>query len=142
MDDRNLAEGLLGDRQTNQRAELTAILRALKICPINRSTHIFSDSNYSINCVTQWFQKWQKNDWVTAGGNKVENKDIIKDILEITGLREQAGVRTKFEWVKGHGSNEGNVEADKLAVAGAEKAKRDAIAAVAAERGGDQKVEL
>ncbi|PYH75383.1 RnaseH-domain-containing protein [Aspergillus uvarum CBS 121591] len=47
-DSRNVSEPLQGSRQTNQRAELTAILRALEIAPRHRDVTIFTDSQYSI----------------------------------------------------------------------------------------------
>ncbi|KAB8240450.1 hypothetical protein BDV35DRAFT_124093 [Aspergillus flavus] len=51
-DNRNVSEPLKGSRQTNQRAELTAILRALDIAPRHRDVTIFTDSQYAIKCVT------------------------------------------------------------------------------------------
>ncbi|KAG9712724.1 hypothetical protein KCU75_g24689, partial [Aureobasidium melanogenum] len=65
-DKRNLSEPLSGTRQTNQRAELTAIQRALEIAPRNRPVTIYTDSNYSIKCVTEWFVKWRANGWLNA----------------------------------------------------------------------------
>ena len=78
---RNVSEALAGPRQTNQRAELTGIQRALDIAPIDRDVMIYSDSSYSINCVTVWFQNWRKNDWKNASKKPVENKDLIEAIL-------------------------------------------------------------
>lgn len=122
---RNLSEPLPGLRQTNQRAELTALKRALDITPLNRHVHIFSDSSYAIKCVTEWFIAWRRNDWKTSNGKKaVENRDIIEEILGRIEEREQVGVRTRFEWLKGHAQSVGNTEADRLAVEGANDARR------------------
>jgi len=123
----NLSEPLAGARQTNQRAELTAILRALDLSPFHMNLHIFSDSYYSIRCCTEWYPTWRRNGWMTANRKPVENKDLIEKIVEKIEDRERVGVLTKFEWVKGHSTEAGNVAADQLAVAGANGARRAAI---------------
>ena len=118
---RNVSEALIGPRQTNQRAELTALLRALEIVPYNRDVIIISDSKYAIDCVTAWFINWRKNGWKNSAGKAVENKDIIENVLTKVEERNRLKVRTDFEWIKGHTGANGNEEADKLAVAGAKK---------------------
>ena len=110
-----------GSRQTNQRAELTAISRALEIVPRNRHVIIITDSRYAIDCVTTWYINWRKNGWKTSAGKAVENKDIVENILVKMEERSKLHVQTKFEWIKGHANAPGNVEADKLAVDGARK---------------------
>ncbi|ESU06764.1 hypothetical protein FGSG_01443 [Fusarium graminearum PH-1] len=117
-DMRNLSERLPGLPQTNQRAELLAILRAMEMVPLNQVIEIWTDSKYSINCVTEWHTNWEKRGWRTAQGKPVMNLDIIRDILAKKREREAAGAVTKFQWVKGHGSNPGNIEADRLANVG------------------------
>ncbi|PNS14478.1 Ribonuclease H1 [Sphaceloma murrayae] len=145
-DKRNVAEPLSGPRQTNQRAELTAILRALELSPRDRRVTILSDSNYAIQCVTNWFQKWRANGWRNAANKPVENRDLIEKILHYIEEREKISnlygsgdqddeisetslrigrARVDFVWVKGHSNEPGNVAADALAVAGATGAKAD-----------------
>ena len=121
LHDRNLSESLPGSRQTNQRAELTAIYRALEIVPRNRHVIIITDSRYAIDCVTTWYINWRKNGWKTSAGKAVENKDIVENILLKMEERSKLQVQTNFEWIKGHANHPGNVEADKLAVDGARK---------------------
>lgn len=116
---RNVSEPLKGSRQTNQRAELTAILRALEIAPRHRDVTIFTDSQYAINCVTQWFINWRRNNWMTSSQKPVENRDLVESILEKIEEREGLKVKTLFEWVKGHNHDTWNEEADRLAVNGA-----------------------
>jgi ribonuclease HI len=119
-DERNISEPLEGPRQTNQRAELTAILRAVNVAPLHRDVHVYTDSMYSINCVTKWHQAWSRNNWYTSVGRPVENKDLVQEILAKLRERDEYRSITKFEWVKGHtGQNDGNSMADKLAVQGA-----------------------
>lgn len=119
--DRNVSESLPGSRQTNQRAELTAISRALEIVPRNRHVVIITDSRYAIDCVTTWYINWRKNGWKTSAGKAVENKDLVESILVKMEERNKLQVQTDFEWIKGHANHPGNVEADRLAVDGARK---------------------
>ena len=118
---RNVSETLPGFRQTNQRAELTAIQRALEIVPRNRDVSIITDSRYAIDCVTSWYINWRKNGWKTSAGKAVENKDLVENILTKIEQRNSLNVQTLFEWIKGHSNQPGNVEADRLAVEGARK---------------------
>ncbi|KAJ6782767.1 hypothetical protein PWT90_06015 [Aphanocladium album] len=118
-DERNISERLHGEPQTNQRAELMAMLRALQVCPASKTVKIVSDSQYSINCVTQWAASWKKKGWVTAAGEPVKNQDIIRAVLDKMEERSKAGGSTQFEWVKGHATDRGNQAADALAVRGA-----------------------
>ena len=118
-DPRNISERLQGEPQTNQRAELQAMFRAMEAVPLNESIRIYSDSQYSINCVTQWAASWKKKGWVTATGQEVKNQDIIRVILDKMQERSSKGGQTMFQWVKGHATNKGNIAADRLAVNGA-----------------------
>jgi ribonuclease HI len=121
---RNVSEALsIEGKQTNQRAELYAIKRALDIVPINRDALIYSDSNYAIKCVTEWFINWRKNGWKTSSGKVVDNKDIIEPILDRINERKLARANTNFTWLKGHANDPGNVAADSLAVNGAREAQ-------------------
>jgi len=67
---------------------LTAILRALEVSPRDRPLAIYSDSQYAINCVTSWFQKWRANGWVNASKKPVENRDLIEKIIGYIEERE------------------------------------------------------
>ena len=80
----NISEKLQG-KQTNQRAELYAILKSLKIININNYTSIiiYSDSQYSINCITKWIKNWIKNNWKDRHNKPVKNKDLIEPIYNI-----------------------------------------------------------
>lgn len=87
--------------ETNQRAELFAILKALQI--ITKSNNIdiivYTDSMYSINSVTLWIKEWKKNGWKSSTGKSVMNQDLIKPIDEI--LTSYKG-NIKFKHVKAH----------------------------------------
>lgn len=118
-DPRNVSEPLRGEPQTNQRAELTAIKRALEVAPAEQDVQIITDSQYSINCVTKWATGWRRNGWTTANGEPVKNRDLVQAIMERMEEKSKAGGKTLFKWVKGHAADVGNVAADLLAVKGA-----------------------
>jgi ribonuclease HI len=117
-DDRNHSERLPGQPQTNQRAELMAMLRAMEIAPLTQGIEIWTDSQYSINCATTWANNWERNAWKNSQGKDVSNKDIIRDIRAKIREKKAAGAITEFRWVKGHASDPGNHEADRLANVG------------------------
>lgn len=58
---------------------------------------------------------------MTSDNKPVENKDLVESILEKIEERNALKVKTLFEWVKGHNRDEGNEQADRLAVYGARR---------------------
>ena len=72
------------DGQTNNRAELTAILKAAEILErrgcLDEDIVIYSDSKYCIDCLTKWIPGWVARGWKTADGSNVSNRDLIEDI--------------------------------------------------------------
>lgn len=115
----NAAEPLSGT-QTNQRAELSAILHVFQNPPY-RHLHIFTDSQYSINCITLWSKNWEKNEWRAQSGKPVQNADLVKQILSEMRSYMSLGFTVEFEYIRGHVGHHGNEEADKLANLGASK---------------------
>jgi ribonuclease HI len=78
------AEAVPADQQqTNQRGELMAISKAVQIVeanfPHDTDIHIFTDSEYSKNCLTTWLPSWLANNWKTKAGKDVCHRDIIED---------------------------------------------------------------
>jgi ribonuclease HI len=121
-DPRNICERLQGEPQTNQRAELMAVQRALEIVPPTQSVRICTDSKYTINCLRDWITKWRRDEWKSATGADVKNRDIIEPTADKIEQRRIAGGETLFQWVKGHEKSAGNIAADALAVRGASMA--------------------
>ncbi len=68
--------------QTNQRAELSAIHRAVVILDSkgyhDEDIKIYTDSQYSIDCLTKWISGWVSKGWKTAAGGDVLHKDLIQ----------------------------------------------------------------
>ena len=83
-DDFTISEKLIG-LSTNQRAELYAILKALLVIDIlnYKNINIYTDSMYSINCITKWVKGWKKNGWKDSKKKDVKNKDLIDNIDKI-----------------------------------------------------------
>lgn len=107
------------ENATNNKTELYAILKSLMILENGHSLllnnkeymiNIYSDSMYSINCVTVWYKKWKLNNWKTAKG-LCKNKELIEDITNI--LEKYNNIY--IQYVKGHAGIEGNEIADTLA---------------------------
>lgn len=71
------------EAQTNQRAELSAIHHATLILEENgfhdEDIVIYTDSDYSINCLTKWITGWVSRGWKTSAGGDVLHRDLIED---------------------------------------------------------------
>ncbi|OMJ07827.1 Ribonuclease H1 [Smittium culicis] len=124
-DIRNVSERLNG-KQTNNRAELSAVIRALemvikydtdtKLAKVPRRVVINTDSQYVINCMTKWLFNWAANGWKTSKGSSVQNKDLVEKIHDLILEREGQVI---FKHVIAHSSVHGNEWADTLAARGA-----------------------
>ncbi len=70
---------------TNQRAELCAILTTLDTVTKHKFTTltIYTDSEYSIKCLTLWAKKWDTNCWIDSKKKSVKNQDLIRPAYEI-----------------------------------------------------------
>lgn len=101
----NLATSVPG-LQTNNRAELYAIISAMKIL-LDKNTHdqfiqIYSDSSWSLGCVTRRFKNITKNLDLVELARQYKETLIEKNQLE-------------FIWIKGHSNIVGNERADQMA---------------------------
>lgn len=103
-----LPYGPNGEIPTNQRAELYAIKKALEIT--QGDVTIYSDSKYSIHCITKWVIEWKKNGWKTSKGDSVLNQDLIKEIVFLSESRS-----ISYEHVFSHTGIFDNERVDKLA---------------------------
>ena len=95
----------LSESQTNQRAELTALLRGLEVAEkqLTRDTdlkkiQIWSDSQYSINCASVWGPAWKSRGWKKQGG-EIQHLDLIRVLVEKT---QSLGFKIEYKWLKGH----------------------------------------
>ncbi|CAD5213008.1 unnamed protein product [Bursaphelenchus okinawaensis] len=109
---------LIGQEQTNNRAEYTAVIEALKTAQRKGydKLNINTDSNLLVKSMTEWMPKWRRNGWKTAAGAPVKNKDLLVAINELCQK-----VNTHFQHVDGHCGIHGNEMADRLACRGADE---------------------
>lgn len=95
---------------TNNRMELQAVIEALEALKRPCTVVVRTDSKYVQNGITKWIAGWQRNNWKTAAGSPVKNKDLW--------MRLQSACNTHqvgWEWVKGHNGDQYNERADTLA---------------------------
>ena len=95
---------------TNNRMELTAVIRALQALKEPCHVHLHTDSRYVIDGITKWIFGWQKNGWRTAARKPVLNTDLWQELL--IAIKRH---RIEWIWVKGHDGHPENERADKLA---------------------------
>jgi ribonuclease HI len=95
---------------TNNRMELTAVIRALQVLKEPCHVHLHTDSRYVIDGITKWIFGWQKNGWKTAARKPVLNADLWQELL--LAIKRH---RIEWIWVKGHDGHPENERADKLA---------------------------
>jgi ribonuclease HI len=95
---------------TNNRMELTAVIRALESLRRPCDVELYTDSQYVKNGIQSWIHGWKRNGWKTAEKKPVKNAELWRE-LEAEALRH----RIRWHWVRGHADDAGNVRADALA---------------------------
>ena len=106
---------------TNNRMEMTAVIRALEALIEPCEVTIHSDSRYVIDGMTQWIHGWQKKGWVNSSKKPVRNADLWHELIEAARRH-----KITWQWVKGHNGHVENERADRLASAAAEAVGRQA----------------
>ncbi len=95
---------------TNNRMELTAVIRALEALKRPVSVQVHTDSQYVQKGISEWIHNWKRNGWRTADKKPVKNADLWQ-MLDKLAVQHQI----KWVWVKGHAGHPGNERADLLA---------------------------
>tara|TARA_B110000046_G_C13012885_1_gene407462 strand:- start:1354 stop:2037 length:684 start_codon:yes stop_codon:yes gene_type:complete len=117
-DERNISESFTGP-QTNNRAELLAIIKALTILrdeiEQGQPVMIYSDSLYSIRCCTTYGEKMSKKGWQTKGED-IPNRQLVE--VAYNFVKKYNNI--KFKHIKAHTGLKdehsiGNEHADRLA---------------------------
>ena len=95
---------------TNNRMELTAVIRALESLRRPVSARVFTDSQYVRRGITEWLTAWKARGWLTADRKPVKNQDLWQRLEELA-----AAHRIEWRWVPGHAGVPGNERVDRLA---------------------------
>ena len=95
---------------TNNRMELTAVIRALEALPHGSRVRLYTDSQYVQKGMTEWIASWKRRGWRTADHKPVKNEDLWKQLDD-----EARHHKVEWHWVKGHAGHPGNERADALA---------------------------
>lgn len=98
---------------TNNRMELLAVITGLEqIKWENADVHVWSDSSYVVNAVTQgWLEGW-----IRTGFKKKKNADLW---IRFNAVYKRHHV--EFHWIKGHAGHPENERCDRLAVEAAHR---------------------
>ena len=104
---------------TNNRMELTAVIRSLALLKEPCIVELYSDSKYVIDALEKgWVWGWKKRGWVKSDKKPALNPDLWARLLDLCDRHQ-----VKLHWVKGHASNPYNNRCDELAVAESRKYK-------------------
>ena len=104
---------------TNNRMELTAVIRGLEALKEPCIVELYSDSRYVIDALEKgWAWGWKKRGWVKSDKKPALNPDLWEQLLALTQVH-----KLTCHWVKGHAENPYNNRCDQLAVAESRKFK-------------------
>lgn len=95
---------------TNNRMELTAVIRALAALERPVRVELHTDSQYVQKGITEWLPGWKRRGWKTADRKPVKNEDLWRE-LEAQVARHDV----HWHWVRGHAGHPENERADALA---------------------------
>jgi ribonuclease HI len=95
---------------TNNRMELTAVIRALEALKRPSRVRLYTDSQYVQKGISEWVRQWKRRGWLTAEKKPVKNVDLWQRLDELAARHE-----VEWHWVRGHAGHEENERADRLA---------------------------
>ena len=95
---------------TNNRMEMTAVIRALESLKRPSTVEVHTDSQYVQKGISEWMTGWKRRNWRTADGKPVKNQDLWLQLDALSQLH-----RIEWKWVRGHNGHPENERADKLA---------------------------
>ena len=102
---------------TNNRMELTAVIKGLSALKESCIVELYSDSKYVIDALEKgWAVNWQARGWKKADKKPALNSDLWEMLLSLVDKH-----KVNYHWVKGHADNPYNNRCDALAVAESKK---------------------
>lgn len=107
---------------TNNRMELTAVIRALEALKRKSHLRLYTDSLYVKHGISEWIHEWKKREWRTAARHAVKNADLWRRLDELAKEHE-----IEWVWVRGHCGHPENERADALANRGVESLRQTGV---------------
>ncbi len=104
---------------TNNRMEMTAVIRALESLKRPSTVEVHTDSQYVQKGISEWMPGWKRRNWRTADGKPVKNQDLWLQLDALSQLH-----RIEWKWVRGHAGHPENERADALANLGVLQAQQ------------------
>jgi ribonuclease HI len=104
---------------TNNRMELTAVIRGLAALKRRSRVELVSDSVYVGRGLSEWLPKWKANGWRRREGKRykeVKNEDLWRELDHLLAKHD-----VRFTHVRGHAGHPENERCDTLAVAAYQK---------------------
>lgn len=95
---------------TNNRMEMTAVIRALEQLKKPSHVRVHTDSQYVQKGINEWLAGWKRRNWRTAAGQAVKNQDLWRELDQLNALHT-----IEWHWVRGHNGHPENERADALA---------------------------
>jgi len=111
---RKAAEG--EPQTTNNRMELTAVLRGLQALTKPCKVVLVTDSEYVAKGIKEWMPGWKRRGWRRSDNGAVANADLWQDLDKACAVH-----RMTFQVVKGHSGHPENEECDRLATEAADR---------------------
>ncbi|MDA8092525.1 MAG: ribonuclease HI [Betaproteobacteria bacterium] len=106
---------------TNNRMELTAVIRALEALKRPCRVRLHTDSQYVQKGISEWILSWKRRGWRTADNKPVKNLDLWQRLDAAVQPHE-----VQWIWVRGHAGHDGNERADSLANRGVQSLRGEA----------------
>ena len=98
---------------TNNRMELTAVIKALESLKRKAAVVVFSDSKYVVRAMEEgWLDNWHANGWKRDKNQKLMNADLWQQLYALNKKHD-----VQYRWVRGHSGTRENERCDRLAVA-------------------------
>jgi ribonuclease HI len=107
---------------TNNRMELTAVIKGLEALSRPSKVKLSTDSQYVQKGISIWIHDWKRRGWRTADKKPVKNIDLWQQ-LDAHAARHEI----QWLWVKGHAGHPENERADELANLGVATVQKGVI---------------
>jgi len=113
-------EGVGSERETtNNRMELTAVIRGVEALQRSTCVELYTDSVYVGQGLSDWMHKWKANGWRRREGKRfveIKNEDLWRRLEELASRHQ-----INFNHIQGHTGHPENERCDTMAVAAYQK---------------------